>query len=104
MFGGAKINELFEYEFQKQLSEVDIFEKTKDLELYWAIKNKNALRQTIYFNSEVFEEYASKGVEDLKAPCLMCLARVQDEMRQIVQGRFNKMSYMPIKSLSYLSN
>ena len=89
MFGGAKINELFEYDFQKSLNDVDIFEKTKDSDLYWTIKNQTALRQTMYFNSEVFEEYSSKQVEELKTPCLLCLSRVQDEMRQIVQGNSN---------------
>lgn len=79
---------------------MNIFEKTKDSDLYWTIKNQTALRQTMYFNTEVFEDYASKHVEELKTPCLLCLSKVQDEMRQIVQGRANETSYLLTRSSS----
>ena len=98
MFGGAKINEIFEYDFQKSLVDVNIIERTKDSDLYWTIKNQTALRQTMYFNNEVFEEYSAKHVEELKNPCLMCLSRVQDEMRQIVQGRRDETSSLQTRS------
>lgn len=89
MFGGAKINEIFESDFQKNLMDVNIFERTKDTDIYWTIKNYTGLQQTMYFNIEVFETFASKQVQELREPCLFCLSRVLDEMKQIVQGKGN---------------
>lgn len=86
MFGGAKINEIFEYDFKKQLMEIDIYDKVKDSDIYWTIKNYTGLKQVMYFNVEAFENFAAKQIEYLREPCLFCLSRVHDEMKQIVQG------------------
>ena len=84
MFGGAKINELFDYDFRKAILDIDIFEKLKDSDIYWTIKNYTGLKTTMYFNVEAFENFAGNQVEELKEPCLMCLMKVQDEVKQIV--------------------
>jgi dynamin 1-like protein len=84
MFGGAKVNELFDYDFKKSILDINIFEKTKDSDIYWTIKNYTGLKTTMYFNVEAFENFASKQVEELKEPCLLCLMKVQDEVKQII--------------------
>lgn len=84
MFGGAKVNELFDYDFKKSILEINIFEKTKDSDIYWTIKNYTGLKTTMYFNVEAFENFSSKQVEELKEPCLLCLMKVQDEVKQII--------------------
>lgn len=44
LFGGAKITLIFEGEFQKRLFSVNIFDKVKDDEIYWTIKNSTGLQ------------------------------------------------------------
>lgn len=44
IFGGAKINLIFENEFHDNLYHKNIFDNIKDDEIYWTIKNSQGLK------------------------------------------------------------
>lgn len=91
LYGGAKITMVFEGEFQRRLFGVNIFERIKDDEIYWIIKNSSGLQQNVYFNNDAFEVLAKKQVLELKSPAFECLNTVADEVKNISRDILNEM-------------
>lgn len=91
LFGGAKITLIFENEFHKKLFGIKIFDKIKDDEIYWTIKNSSGLQQAVFFNNEAFEELAKKQVVELKPPSMECLASVNEEIKNICKDILQEM-------------
>jgi dynamin 1-like protein len=91
LFGGAKITLTFENEYHKKLFTAKIFDKIKDDEIYWTIKNSSGLQQAVFFNNEAFEELAKKQVVELKPPALECLNSVNEEIKNISKDILQEM-------------
>ena len=85
IFGGAKLNLIFENEFHDNLYNKNIFEVVKDDEIYWTIKNSSGLKQNVFFSNEAFELFAKKQVKTLRDPCLNCLASINEEIKNIAK-------------------
>lgn len=85
IFGGAKINLIFEKEFNKKLYETNLFEKIKDEEIYWTIKNTSGLQQNVFFSNETFESLAKRQIIELRQACLDCLMMVNEEIKNIAR-------------------
>ena len=85
IFGGAKLNLIFENEFYDNLYNKNIFESVKDDEIYWTIKNSSGLKQNVFFSNEAFELFAKKQVKVLKSPCLNCLTSINEEIKNIAK-------------------
>lgn len=83
LYGGAKITTIFEGEFQRRLFAVNPFERVKDDEIYWTIKNSQGLQGAVLFNNDAFEALAKKQVLELKPPAMECLALVAEEVKNI---------------------
>lgn len=91
LYGGAKITMIFEGEFQRRLFGVNIFERIKDDEIYWIIKNSSGLQQNVFFNNDAFEVLAKKQVVELRPPAMECLSQVSDEVKNISRDILNEM-------------
>lgn len=96
IFGGAKINLIFEKEFQRKLYETNLFEKIKDEEIYWTIKNTSGLQQNVFFSNETFESLAKRQVVELKQACLDCLMMVNEEIKNIARDIIYNMKEMEV--------
>ena len=96
IFGGAKINLIFEKEFHRRLYKLNVFERIKDEEIYWTIKNSSGLQQNVFFSNETFESFAKKQAELLRQPCLDCLLMVNDEIKDIARDILNSMSELEL--------
>ena len=91
LFGGAKISLIFENEFYKRLFSAKIFDKIKDDEIYWTIKNSSGLQQAVFFNNEAFEVLAKKQVLELRPAALDCLSLVSEEVKHICKDILQEM-------------
>jgi len=91
LYGGAKITTIFEGDFQRRLFGVNPFDKMKDDEIYWIIKNSSGLQGAVFFNNDAFEALAKKQVMDLKPPSLECLTLVADEVKNISRDILGEM-------------
>ena len=91
LYGGAKITTIFDGDFQRRLFSVNAFERIKDDEIYWIIKNATGLQQNVFFNNEAFEVLAKKQVLELKPPALECLMLVNDEVKNISRDILSEM-------------
>lgn len=91
LYGGAKITTIFEGDFQRRLFGVNPFEKIKDDEIYWIIKNSSGLQGAVFFNNDAFEALAKKQVLELKPPSLECLNLVSEEVKNISRDILGEM-------------
>ena len=83
IYGAAKINYIFETEFKESLYSLNLFERLKNEDIYWTIKNSQGLNQAEQFSNDAFEMLVSKPNEQLNEPLLLCLTRVEEEIKLI---------------------
>lgn len=83
IYGGAKINLIFENDFQRRLYGINPLEGSKDEEIYWTIKNSSGIQQTAGFSNEAFETLAKKQTALLKPAVFECLTQVHEEVKSI---------------------
>ena len=82
--GGARINYIFQEIFRKEIEKIDPFDFLSDEDIRTAIKNSNGLRPSLFIPEMAFEVLVKQQITRLQAPSLMCVKRVFDELRNIV--------------------
>lgn len=45
IYGAAKMNHIFEYEFKESIYKLNVFEKLSNEDIYWTIKNSLGINQ-----------------------------------------------------------
>ena len=82
--GGARINYIFQEIFKKEIEKIDPFDYLSDEDIRTAIKNSNGLRPSLFIPEMAFEVLVKQQIRRLQGPSLMCVKRVFDELRNIV--------------------
>jgi dynamin 1-like protein len=82
--GGARINHIFQEIFKKEIDKIDPFDILSDDDIRTAIKNSNGLRPSLFIPELAFEVLVKHQITRLQPPSLMCVKRVFDELRNIV--------------------
>jgi dynamin 1-like protein len=82
--GGARINYIFQEIFKKEIEKIDPFDILSDDDIRTAIKNSNGLRPSLFIPELAFEVLVKHQITRLQSPSLICVKRVFDELRNIV--------------------
>ncbi|KAE8700302.1 Dynamin-related protein 3B [Hibiscus syriacus] len=86
LFGGARIQYLFQSEFVKLLEEMDPCERLTDKDIAYAIRNSSGLRNVLLVPEVPFEVLVRRQIARLSDPCHQCLLIVYDELIKISQA------------------
>lgn len=96
--GGARINFIYQEIFKKEIASIDPFDQLSDDDIRTAIKNSNGLRPSLFIPEVAFEVLVKQQIARLSHPSLLCVKRVHEELKKIVDhisipeiARFNKL-------------
>lgn len=96
--GGARINFIYQEIFKKEIAAIDPFDQLSDDDIRTAIKNSNGLRPSLFIPEVAFEVLVKQQIARLSHPSLLCVKRVHEELKKIVDhisipeiARFNKL-------------
>ncbi len=103
--GGSRINYIFQEIFKKEITTIDPFDTLTDDDIRTAIKNSNGLNPSLFIPEAAFEILIKQQINRLLNPSLICVKRVYNELKSIVDmieikevGRYKKLE-AKIKSL-----
>ncbi|XP_031637639.1 dynamin-2-like, partial [Contarinia nasturtii] len=82
---GAKINILFHESFPREISEINLDEKKLRRDINFAVRNIYGYRSNIFTPYMVFEGLVRTQIERLKAPVLVCIEGVVEELTSAVR-------------------
>jgi dynamin 1-like protein len=84
--GGARINYIFQDIFKKEINNLDPFDNLSDDDIRTAIKNSNGLKPSLFIPEAAFEVLIKQQIHRFSNPSLMCVKRVYDELKYIVNS------------------
>ena len=84
--GGARINYIFQDIFKKEINNLDPFDNLSDDDIRTAIKNSNGLKPSLFIPEAAFEVLIKQQINRFSNPSLMCVKRVYDELKYIVNS------------------
>ncbi|XP_023319860.1 dynamin isoform X4 [Eurytemora carolleeae] len=93
--GGAKINRLFHERFPYEIVRMEFDEKELRREIAFAIRNIHGVRLGLFTPDLAFDVVARKRIERMKAPSLLLVDLVVQEMMKIVASVGPKMQRYP---------
>jgi len=82
--GGARINYIFQDIFKKEINAIDPFDNLTDEDIRTAIKNSNGLNPSLFIPEAAFEILIKQQINRLLNPSLICVKRVYNELKNIV--------------------
>jgi dynamin 1-like protein len=82
--GGARINFIFQEIFKKDINSIDPFNSLTDEDIRTAIKNSNGLKPSLFVPEAAFEVLIKQQIERFSQPSLMCVRKVYEELKNIV--------------------
>jgi len=82
--GGARINFIFQEIFKKEITNIDPFNCLSDEDIRTAIKNSNGLKPSLFIPEAAFEVLIKQQIERFSSPALMCVRKVYEELKNIV--------------------
>ena len=82
--GGARINFIFHHIFKKVINDINPFEYLTEQDIQTAIKNTNALNQSLFVPEAAFEVLVRQQIARLLDPSIDCAYEVYEELRKIV--------------------
>lgn len=83
LYGGARINFIFNDIFSKSLQEVNPFDGLSDEDIRTTIRNANGPRQALFVPEVSFELLAKRQIKRLEQPGLQCVDLVFDELQRV---------------------
>ncbi|RLN21652.1 hypothetical protein BBJ28_00005537 [Nothophytophthora sp. Chile5] len=83
LYGGARINFIFNEIFSKSLREVNPFDGLSDEDIRTTIRNANGPRQSLFVPEVSFELLAKRQISRLEQPGLQCVDLVFDELQRV---------------------
>lgn len=83
LYGGARINFIFNDIFSKSLQEVNPFDGLSDEDIRTTIRNANGPRQALFVPEVSFELLAKRQIKRLEQPGLQCIDLVFDELQRV---------------------
>ncbi|CAI5745459.1 unnamed protein product [Peronospora destructor] len=83
LYGGARINYIFNEIFSKSLREVNPFDGLSDEDIRTTIRNANGPRQSLFVPEVSFELLAKRQISRLEQPGLQCVDLVFDELQRV---------------------
>ncbi|TDH67292.1 hypothetical protein CCR75_000724 [Bremia lactucae] len=83
LYGGARINYIFNEIFSKSLREVNPFDGLSDEDIRTTIRNANGPRQSLFVPEVSFELLAKRQIGRLEQPGLQCVDLVFDELQRV---------------------
>lgn len=83
LYGGARINYIFNEIFTKSLMAVDPFDHMSDDDIRTAIRNANGSRQSLFIPEVSFEILAKRQLSRLEQPGLQCVDLVYSELQRV---------------------
>lgn len=83
LYGGARINYIFNEVFAKSLQQVNPFDNLTDNDIRTAIRNANGPRQSLFVPEISFELLAKRLIQRFEQPGLQCVDLVFDELQRV---------------------
>lgn len=83
LYGGARINYIFNEIFSKSLKNIDPFDHLSDDDIRTTIRNANGSRQSLFVPEISFELLAKRQISRLEQPGLQCVDLVFDELQRV---------------------
>ena len=83
LYGGARINYIFNEVFAKSLQAMDPFDNLTDDDIRTAIRNANGPRQSLFVPEVSFEILSKRQIARLEQPGLQCVDLVFDELQRV---------------------
>lgn len=83
LYGGARVNYIFNEIFTKSVLETNPFDDLSDEDIRTAIRNANGPRQSLFVPEVSFELLAKRQIARLEQPGLQCVELVFDELQRI---------------------
>ncbi|XP_031432013.1 dynamin-3 isoform X3 [Clupea harengus] len=93
--GGAKINRIFHERFPFELVKIVFDEKELRKEISHAIKNVHGVRTGLFTPDLAFEAIVKKQIVKVKAPCIICIDMVIQELINTVRDCTRKLTAYP---------
>lgn len=84
MFGGARVNYIFNDIFKKHLDHIDPVAGLSPETIRLAIRNATGTRASIFIPEQAFEILVKKQIQRMRDPSLQCINLVYDELQRIV--------------------
>ena len=84
LFGGARINYIFNDIFIKAINQLDPFEIMSDNDIRAAIRNSNGLSPSLTVSEAAFVILVKEHISRLEEPSLDCATLVYEELKRIV--------------------
>ena len=78
--GGAKLRSLFKGQFLKNIENVDVLSSLAPAQIRNIINNSGGLKGGLFIPDEAFQVVIRQGIKQLKAPSIICLQNVYDEL------------------------
>eukprot|EP01038_Epipyxis_sp_PR26KG_P014828 gene14828-19921_t len=85
LYGGARINYIFNEIFAKKIRSLDPFDGLSDEDIRTTIANATGTRPSLFVNEVAFDLLIRKQISKLESPGLQCVELVQDEMCRIMK-------------------
>lgn len=84
MFGGARVNYIFNDIFKRHITTIDPIEGLTAETIRLAIRNATGTRAALFIPEQAFEILVKKQIARLREPSLQCIGLVYDELQRIV--------------------
>lgn len=82
--GGARINFIFHDIFKKVINDINPFEYLTEEDIQTAIKNTNAINQSLFVPEGAFEVLVRQQIARLLDPSIDCAYEIYEELRKII--------------------
>lgn len=84
MFGGARVNYIFNDIFKRHITNINPIEGLTAETIRLAIRNATGTRAALFIPEQAFEILVKKQIARLRDPSLQCIGLVYDELQRIV--------------------
>ncbi|KAK1443900.1 dynamin [Babesia gibsoni] len=108
LFGGARINYIFNDSYLKTLKSFSPLAGISDVEIRTAIKNSTGTCSALFVPEIAFTNLVKKQIKLLEAPSLQCVDQVYDEMLNILEScempELDRFVNLRLKMMSVIKN
>ncbi|KAJ2809104.1 vacuolar protein sorting-associated protein 1 [Coemansia furcata] len=93
LYGGARINFVFNEIFCNGIKSIDPLEYVKDTDIRTILYNSSGSSPSLFVDTNAFKVIVKQQIKRLEDPCLRCVSMVYDELVRIINQLLGKPSF-----------